>query len=44
MSIQDGMQILTGGEGAATQFLKNKTTQQLTVAFEPVIRQALGKF
>lgn len=44
MSIQDGMQILTGGNNAATNYLKSKTTASLTEAFRPVIQQSLGKF
>jgi len=33
MSIQDGFSILKGGNGAATTYLKDKTTDSLTVAF-----------
>src|SRR5207249_1658105 len=41
MSIQDGLGILKGGDFAATNFLKNKTTAQLTEAFRPVIENSL---
>ena len=43
MSIQDGMNILKGGNDAATQYLKSKTTVALTKAFRPVIEQSLDK-
>jgi len=43
MSIQDGLGILKGGNGAATNYLKSRTTQQLTNAFRPVIENSLNK-
>lgn len=43
MNIQDGLNILRGGNGAATEFLKLKTTAALTDAFRPVIEEALKK-
>lgn len=43
MSIQDGINILTGGNGAATNYLKQKTTDALTQAFKPVISSSLSK-
>jgi hypothetical protein len=43
MSIQDGLSILRGGNDAATQYLKTKTNAALTIAFTPVIKEALGK-
>ncbi len=43
MSIQDGMAILKGGNNAATNYLKNKTSAALTNAFRPVIQQSLDK-
>lgn len=43
MSIQDGISIVRGGQGAATNFLKTRTTQSLTDAFRPVIQNSLGK-
>lgn len=43
MNIQDAMGILKGGDFAATNFLKSKTTAELTAAFRPVIGQSLNK-
>ena len=43
MSIQDAMGILRGGDNAATNYLKGKTTTQLTEAFRPVIEESLKK-
>ncbi len=43
MTIQDGLAILQGGKGAATTYLKGKTTLALTNAFRPVINSSLGK-
>lgn len=43
MSIQDGMSILKGSNDAATQYLKGRTTAQLTTAFRPVIQASLNK-
>ena len=43
MSIQDAVGILKGSDFAATDYLKNKTTAELTTAFRPVIEQSLTK-
>lgn len=43
MTIQDGIGIVRGGQGAATNFLKNTTTQALTNAFRPQIQNSLNK-
>ncbi len=43
MTIQDGLGILKGGNGAATSYLKGRTTAQLTNAFRPVINNSLNK-
>lgn len=43
MTIDDAMGILKGGDNAATNYLKGKTTPQLTEAFRPVIEQSLQK-
>ncbi len=43
ITIQDGLGILKGGDFAATNFLKEKTTLQLTEAFRPVIESSLQK-
>ena len=43
MSIQDAFGILKGGDFAATNYLKQKTTASLTEAFRPVIENSLRK-
>jgi hypothetical protein len=43
MSIADAAGILRGGDFAATNYLKSKTTAELTNAFRPVIEQSLAK-
>lgn len=43
MSISDGFSILNGGEGAATKYLKDKTTSQLVTAFSPKVEDAISK-
>ena len=43
MSIQDGVSILRGGNGAATNYLKNRTTAALTTAFRPVVQKSLNQ-
>ena len=43
MSIQDAFGILRGGDLAATNYLKEKTTISLTEAFRPVIENSLKK-
>jgi len=43
MSIQDALGILQGGDFAATNYLKNKTTIALTEAFRPIIEKSLEK-
>jgi hypothetical protein len=42
MTIQDAFGILRGGNTAATDYLKQKTTAQLTTAFKPIISKSLG--
>lgn len=44
MSFADVWNILTGGKGAATNYLKEKTYQSLYNEFNPVIIQSLDKF
>lgn len=41
MTITDAVNILKGGDFAATNYFKAKTTEQLTNAFRPVIEKAL---
>ena len=43
MSINDAVGILRGGDFAATNYLKTKTSLALTKAFRPVIEQSLQK-
>lgn len=43
MSIQDGFSILKGADNAATDYLKNKTSADLTVKFTPIIKAAIQK-
>jgi hypothetical protein len=43
MTIQDAFGILRGGNTAATEYLKQKTTAQLTAAFKPIISKSLDK-
>lgn len=43
MSVTDGLQILRGGDFAATDYLKKTTTAELTAKFQPVIQASLTK-
>ena len=43
MSVSDGFSILKGGDGAATKFLKSQTSNQLVLAFAPVVKEATSK-
>ncbi|TVR78489.1 MAG: DUF4197 domain-containing protein [Chitinophagaceae bacterium] len=43
MTIQDGMSILRGGDNAATNFLRNTTSDQLYARFNPIVVQATDK-
>jgi len=43
MTIQDAVGILKGGDFAATNYLKQKTTASLTESFRPVIEASLKK-
>lgn len=43
MTINDALGILQGGDFAATNYFKEKTTASLTDAFKPVINQSLNK-
>lgn len=43
MSITDALGILNGGNTAATNYLKTKTTNQLVSSFKPVIDNSLAK-
>src|SRR6478752_9660 len=43
MTISDALGILQGGDFAATNYFKERTTASLTAAFKPVIDQSLNK-
>lgn len=43
MTISDAVDIVTGGEGAATDYLKKATSTQLKTKFKPVIKKSLDK-
>src|ERR1700675_231800 len=43
MSFDDARRILSGGDTAATDYFKEKTTPQLTAAFRPVVEQTMAK-
>jgi hypothetical protein len=43
MTFQDVKTIFTGGDTAATQYFKGKTTEQLTAAFRPTVEAAMEK-
>lgn len=43
MTITDGIQILKGGDNAATNYLKAKTTGELTTRFSPIVKKAINK-
>ncbi len=43
MSIGDGFTILKGADNAATQYLQNKTTAELTQKFTPIVQAAINK-
>ena len=40
MSVSDGFSILKGGDHAATQYLKDKTTAELIAKFRPIVENA----
>jgi hypothetical protein len=43
MSIDDARHILDGGNTAATDYFKGKTTPRLTSAFRPVVEKSMGQ-
>lgn len=43
MSFDDARKILSGGDTAATEYFKSKTTEQLTVAFRPVVEKTMDE-
>jgi hypothetical protein len=43
MSFDDARKILSGGDTAATEYFKSKTTEQLTAAFRPVVEKTMDE-
>jgi hypothetical protein len=43
MTIEDARGILSGGDTAATNYFKGKTTPQLAAAFGPVVERSMAK-
>jgi len=43
MTVQDGFEILNGGNGAATKYLKEQTQDKLKAAFMPKVKDAISK-
>lgn len=43
MSVGDGFAILNGSDTAATHYLRDKTTPQLTEKFKPIVKAAMDK-
>jgi len=43
MSIEDARKILSGGDTAATDYFKSKTTAQLTTAFRPMVEKTMDQ-
>ncbi|MDE3236336.1 MAG: DUF4197 domain-containing protein [Bacteroidota bacterium] len=43
MSIKDAVGILKGGDSAATKYLRSKTSTSLNQAFQPIVKESLGK-
>jgi hypothetical protein len=43
MSFDDARKILNGGDTAATEYFKGKTTPRLTTAFRPVVEQSMNQ-
>lgn len=44
MSIEDARKILNGGDTAATDYFKSKTTADLTAAFRPIVEKSMEKY
>ncbi|GAC1682444.1 MAG: DUF4197 domain-containing protein [Candidatus Acidiferrum sp.] len=42
MSVEDARKIFSGGDTAATDYFKNKTTEQLTEAFRPIVEKTMA--
>jgi hypothetical protein len=44
MSIEDARKILTGGDTAATDYFKGKSTNKLVATFRPVVEKSMNEF
>jgi hypothetical protein len=44
MTVSDALQIVTGGQDAATQYFRQKTSDKLKASFAPIIKLSLDKF
>lgn len=44
LSIQDGLQILNGGDNAATNLLRARTSTLITASFRPIIANSMRKY
>jgi hypothetical protein len=43
MTIEDARKILSGGDTAATEYFRGKTSDKLTTAFRPVVEQSMNE-
>jgi hypothetical protein len=43
LTFDDARHILSGGDNAATEYFRRKTSDELTVAFRPVVEQAMNE-
>ena len=43
LTFDDARRILSGGDSAATEYFRGKTTDELTVAFRPTVEQAMNE-
>jgi hypothetical protein len=43
MSFEDAKRILSGGDTAATDYFKGKTTDDLTTAFRPIVEKTMDE-
>ena len=43
LTFDDARQLLSGGDSAATEYFRRKTSDELTVAFRPVVEQSMNE-
>jgi hypothetical protein len=43
MTVKDGIAIVTGGDNAATEYLRQTTSNELSEKFKPIVKKAIGK-